>query len=199
MSPSRPADAELVDIITRQWENTVERRTYVTGGMGSHHLDEAFGADFELPADRAYSETCAGIASAMLSWRLLLESGDRRYADLIERTLLNNVLASPREDGRAFYYTNTLHQRENGSEPADDEVIDRALSSLRAPWFWVSCCPTNVARTLASVDLYFATADDDGVQLQQYGDYAISTALARRALGRALRRLGLSLRWRRRR
>ena len=171
------ADDELIEVITGQWEQTVARRTYITGGMGSHHLDEAFGADFELPHDRAYSETCAGIASAMLSWRLLLQSGDPRYGDLIERTLLNNVLASPREDGRAFYYTNTLHQRVNGSEPKDDEVIERALSSLRAPWFWVSCCPTNVARTLASVGLYFATADDDGVQLQQYGAYAVTTTL----------------------
>jgi uncharacterized protein len=171
------ADDELIATIAGQWEQTVARRTYVTGGMGSHHLDEAFGADYELPADRAYSETCAGIASAMLSWRLLLQSGDPRYGDLIERTLLNNVLASPREDGRAFYYTNTLHQRVNGTDPADDEVIERALSSLRAPWFWVSCCPTNVARTLASVGLYFATADAEGVQLQQYGDYRVATTL----------------------
>ena len=171
------ADDELVAAIAGQWEQTVARRTYITGGMGSHHLDEAFGADFELPADRAYSETCAGIASAMLSWRLLLQSGQPRYADLIERTLLNNVLASPREDGRAFYYTNTLHQRVDGSEPAEGVVIERALSSLRAPWFWVSCCPTNVARTLASVGLYFASADDDGVQLHQYGSYSVATAL----------------------
>ena len=38
-------------------------RTYLTGGMGSHHTGEAFGDDFVLPPDRAYSETCAGIAS----------------------------------------------------------------------------------------------------------------------------------------
>jgi len=171
------ADDELVAAIAGQWEQTVARRTYITGGVGSHHLDEAFGADFELPADRAYAETCAGIASSMLSWRLLLHSGESRYADLMERTLINNVLASPREDGRAFYYTNTLHQRVNGSVPADDTVIERALSSLRAPWFWVSCCPTNVARTLASLHLYFATADDEGVQLHQYGDYSVATTL----------------------
>ena len=44
--------------------------------MGSHHQDEAFGDDFELPPDRAYSETCAGIGSIMFSWRLLLADGD---------------------------------------------------------------------------------------------------------------------------
>jgi uncharacterized protein len=171
-------DAELSAAVRRQWANGVSRRTYITGGVGSHHQDEAFGDDYELPADRAYAETCAGIASVMLSWRLLLATGEDKYADLIERTLLNNVLASPRADGRAFYYTNTLHQRTPGLEPDEDELVHRAESSLRAPWFEVSCCPTNVARTLASVGLYFATADDDGVQLHQYGDYRVSTELA---------------------
>jgi len=170
-------DDELADAVRRQWEATIAARTYVTGGMGSHHQDEAFGADHELPPDRAYSETCAGIASTMLSWRLLLADGDARYADLIERTLLNTVLASPRDDGRAFFYTNTLHQRTEGTEPDEDELNARALASLRAPWFEVSCCPTNVARTLASVEQYFATRTADGVQLHQYGSYDVDTVL----------------------
>jgi DUF1680 family protein len=171
-------DDELADAVRRQWEATVARRTHVTGGMGSHHQDEAFGADFELPPDRAYAETCAGIASNMLSWRLLLQDGDPRYADLIERTLLNAVMASPRADGRAFFYTNTLHQRTDGVAPDEDELNARALSSLRAPWFEVSCCPTNVARTLASVESTFATTTADGLQLHQYGDYDVDTTLA---------------------
>jgi uncharacterized protein len=171
-------DAGLLAAVREQWANGVARRTYLTGGVGSHHQDEAYGDDFELPADRAYAETCAGIASVMLSWRLLLATGEDKYADLIERTLLNNVLASPRADGRAFYYTNTLHQRTQGTEPDQHQLSHRAESGLRAPWFEVSCCPTNVARTLASVGLYFATASDDGVQLHQYGDYQVSTTLA---------------------
>ena len=171
-------DDELAAAVRRQWANGVARRTYITGGVGSRHQDEAFGDDFELPADRAYSETCAGIASVMLSWRLLLATGEDKYADLIERTLLNNVLASPRADGRAFFYTNTLHQRSPGPVLDEDQVSPRAESGLRAPWFEVSCCPTNVARMLASAALYFATASDNGIQLHQYGDYRVSVALA---------------------
>ena len=172
------SDPGLAAAVELHWKNTVSRRTYLTGGMGSHHQDEAFGADYELPPDRAYSETCAGIASVMLSWRLLLRSGEPRYAELIERTLLNNILASPRSDGRAFFYTNTLQQRVAGSVPDEDNVSTRAQSSLRAPWFEVSCCPTNVSRMLASASLYFATASDDGVQLHQYGSYAIDTVVS---------------------
>ena len=75
-------DSELLQTIIRQWERTIERRTYLTGGMGSRHTDESFGEDYELPPDRAYSETCAGVASVQLAWRLLLATGDVRYADL---------------------------------------------------------------------------------------------------------------------
>lgn len=170
-------DPELVDAVARQWERTVARRTYITGGQGSRHQDEAFGDDFMLPPDRAYSETCASIASVMVSWRLLLETGEARYADLIERTLFNVVATSPAHDGRSFYYANTLHQR-IPSEPAEPDVASaRAESSLRAPWFRVSCCPPNVARTLASLSAYCATTDERGIQLHQYAPMTIATEL----------------------
>jgi DUF1680 family protein len=170
-------DVGLLDAVKRQWANTLNGRTYLTGGVGSHHQNEEFGSDFELPADRAYAETCAAIGSVMLSWRLLLQTGEAKYADLIERTLLNAVLVSPREDGQAFYYSNTLHQRTLGSIPAENELSERAEASLRAPWFEVSCCPTNVARTLASVASYFATTTTAGVQIHQFGDLDIATSV----------------------
>lgn len=161
-------DTELLGAIRRQFARTVAARTYLTGGMGAHHEGESFGQDFELPSDRAYSETCAGVAAIQAAHRLLLADGAPEHADLVERVLYNVVSASPAEDGRAFYYTNTLHQREPGTEPSHDAPSLRAASSLRAPWFAVSCCPTNVARTLASLGAYVATTDDDGVQLHQY-------------------------------
>lgn len=170
-------DPELLHAVEQQWAATVAKRTYLTGAMGAHHQDEAFGADWELPPDREYGETCAAIASNMLSWRLLLETGESKYADLIERTLYNAVMVAPREDGRAFFYANTMHQRVEGTVPPEDEVSARALSSLRAPWFEVSCCPTNLSRTLASVQTLFATVSDEGLQLHQYGDYEVDTVI----------------------
>ncbi|MGX9347154.1 glycoside hydrolase family 127 protein [Microbacterium sp. KNMS] len=171
-------DGELSSALVRQWDNTVARRTYITGGQGAHHQDEAFGADFELPPDRAYSETCAGIASIQFSWRLLLECGEAKYADLIERTLYNVVATSPSSAGTAFYYANTLHQRTPGEVADPDAPSARAESSLRAPWFEVSCCPPNVARTLASLAAYVATVDEEGLQIHQYAPATISTAVA---------------------
>ncbi|MEI4273976.1 beta-L-arabinofuranosidase domain-containing protein [Klenkia sp. LSe6-5] len=170
-------DDELLAAVVRQWEAAVARRTYLTGGMGSRHQDEAFGEDFVLPPDRAYSETCAGIGSVQLAWRLLLAEGDARYADLVERTLYNVVDAGPSASGTAFFYTNTLHQRVLGTVPDTDQAVPRAASSLRAPWFAVSCCPTNVARTFAGLHTLLATVDDDGVQIHQYAPATITTTL----------------------
>ncbi len=135
--------------------------------MGSHHQDEAFGEDFELPPDRAYAETCAAIGSVMVAWRLLLATGEVAWADAIERTLLNVVVASPAADGRAFFYTNPLQMRVEGAPVDPDELSPRAHAQLRAPWFEVSCCPTNVARTLAQLATYVATTNDGGVQIHQ--------------------------------
>lgn len=170
-------DENLLRAVSRQWEHAVARRTYLTGGMGARHQDESFGEDYELPPDRAYAETCAAIASVMLSWRLLLATGDLRHADLIERTLYNNVISSPRADGRAFYYVNTLHQRVAGAVPDEDRHSTRALASLRAPWFAVSCCPTNVARTLANLGRYFASASEHALHVHQYADLTVHTRL----------------------
>ncbi|GLW30349.1 glycoside hydrolase family 127 protein [Actinoplanes regularis] len=170
-------DTELLGAVARQWRHAVARRTYITGGIGSRHQDEAFGDDFVLPPDRAYSETCAGVGSIMLAWRLLLAQGDPRYADLIERVLFNVIATSPADDGTRFFYANTLHQRVLGAEPSADTQVPRAASTLRASWFEVSCCPTNLARTFASLAAYVATADDDGVQIHQYTPAGITTTL----------------------
>lgn len=144
-------DDELLGIVRSQYDRTLACRTYVTGGMGSRHEGEAFGDDFELPPDRCYCETCAGIASVMVAWRLLLATGDTSYADIIERTFYNVVAASPAADGRSFFYANPLQVRVPGQEAVTGELSERSGTSLRAPWFEVSCCPTNIARTLASL------------------------------------------------
>ncbi|WP_336921921.1 glycoside hydrolase family 127 protein [Aquipuribacter sp. SD81] len=175
-------DDDLLDAVRRQWDRTVERRTYITGGMGSRHQDEGFGEDWELPPDRAYCETCAGVASVMVSWRLWLATGDVRYVDLMERTLFNVVATSPRSDGRAFFYANPLQQRVAGSDVDQDTENPRAEGGTRAPWFDVSCCPTNVARTLASWQAYAVGVEQtpgggDVVTLLQYAGAEVRVGL----------------------
>lgn len=181
-------DDELLQAVAAQFARTLARRTYLTGGMGSRHQDEAFGDDFVLPPDRAYSETCAGVAAVMLAWRLLLATGESRYADLVERVLYNVVAASVGDDGRSFFYANTLHQRVPTEEPDPERELLRFGGGPRAPWFEVACCLGNIARILAGLAGYLATADAEGLRIHQYADAEIGTRLGDG------RRVGLTMR-----
>jgi DUF1680 family protein len=171
-------DDELLTAVERQWQHTLERRTYLTGGMGSRHDWESFGEDDELPSDRAYSETCAAIGSVMVGWRLLLATGAERHADQIERALFNVVATAPDAAGTSFFYVNPLRRTVPGVPALADEPSPRASSSQRAPWFEVSCCPTNTARTLASLAGYVASTDETGIRIHQFAPAEIDTVLA---------------------
>lgn len=156
-------DSELLEAVIRRWDSMISSRTYITGGLGSRHQDEAFGDAFELPPDRAYAETCAAIGSVMLSWRLLLATGERRFADSIERTAFNAVLPGLAFDGTHFFYSNPLMRRSAGAE-----VLEGPATTRRANWFPIPCCPPNLMRFLASFPDLAATVGDRGVQLHQY-------------------------------
>ena len=170
-------DDALLAALVQQWQRTVAARTYLTGGMGARHEGEAFGEDFELPPDGAYAETCASVASIMFAWRLLLATGEPQYAELAERTLHNAIAGAIAADGHAFFYSNPLQQRTAGAPPDPDALSARAATGLRAPWFEVSCCPTNLSRTLASLGAYTATTDDTGVRIELLTGAEIRTAL----------------------
>ena len=161
-------DEDLVSAVRAQYDHALACRTYLTGGMGARHHGEAFGDDYELPSARAYSETCAAVASIHVAWRLLLATGDVRYADVIERTLYNAVVSSPSLDGTTFFYVNPLRRTALATAPAVGRPSLRRTDGRRASWFTTSCCPTNLARTFASLSGYLATVDDGGVQLHQY-------------------------------
>src|SRR5450759_1544270 len=156
-------DRELLEAAIRRWESMVASRTYVTGGLGAHHRDEAFGDAFELPPDRAYAETCAAIGSVMLAWRLLRATGEVRFADLIERTAYNAVLPGLAFDGTHFFYSNPLMRRSAGAE-----LLDGPAPTRRANWFPIDCCPPNLMRFLASFPDLAATVSERGLEIHQY-------------------------------
>ncbi len=112
-------DTALLKSSADRWADMVAAKTYLTGGNGSRHSDEGFGDRFELPPDRAYNETCAAIASFHWSWRLLLATGDARYADHMERVLYNGFGSGVSADGQRFFYVNPLQRREDHFEQDD--------------------------------------------------------------------------------
>ncbi len=155
-------DASLRGALDRLWTNMTTRQLYVSGGIGSRYEGEAFGNDFELPNERAYTETCAAIGSVMWNWRLLALAGDARYADLLETTLYNAVLPGLSLDGQTYFYQNPL---------ADDGT------HRRQPWFGCACCPPNVARMLASLPGYFYSVSDDTIWVHLFAEGSATIAL----------------------
>jgi len=173
-------DHDLLAAVQRRWDDLIRTRTYLTGGMGSRHRDEAFGDPFELPPDRAYAETCAAIASVMLAWRLLLATGEAGYADAIERAMYNGVLSGISLTGTRFFYTNTLQLRTHRASGASGQ-------GARSPWFPCACCPPNLMRLLSSWQQYLATSDDSGVQIHQYATADIQADIAAGAVRLSVR------------
>jgi hypothetical protein len=157
-------DAELLAALRQQWQAMTATKMYLTGGVGAHWEGESFGDPFELPTSRAYAETCAAIGSVQWAWRLLLATGEAGYADLIERTLYNAILPGVSLSGDRFFYVNALQLRAD-APPAEEPKV---VANGRQPWFPTSCCPTNVARTLSSLEHYFTTSSTDGLQVHQY-------------------------------
>ncbi|MDF2738873.1 MAG: hypothetical protein K0S88_239 [Actinomycetia bacterium] len=164
-------DDALLAAARRRFEEMAATRTYLTGGLGSRHRDEAFGDPFELPPDQAYAETCAAIASVMLGWRLLLATGEPGYADAVERALYNGVLPGVSLSGTRFFYVNPLQRRTHRAwePPGHGE---------RAPWYPCACCPPNLMRLLSSWQQYLASSDEDGVQLHQYASADLEAEVA---------------------
>ncbi|MFE5341471.1 glycoside hydrolase family 127 protein [Isoptericola sp. NPDC056578] len=162
----------LLAAAARQWDDAHGRRTFVTGGMGSRHKDESFGDPYELPPDRAYAESCAGVASVLWDWRMLLATGEARYADSLEHALLNVVAAATSTDGTAFFYSNPLQVR------TGHDGTDEYQASGRRGWFACACCPPNLARLVASLHTMVATrdAEDGALAVHLYGDADLDVA-----------------------
>jgi uncharacterized protein len=174
-------DSDLLDASLRRWDDMVTSKLYLTGGVGSRHKGEAFGDPYELPPDRAYCETCAAIASIQWNWRLLLATGQARFADLLERTLYNCLAASMGADGTSFFYSNPLQVR------ADHRAADEEESGRRLPWYSCACCPPNLMRLIASLQHYLATTDQTGVQIHQYTDAELTVRAAAQTIQLSLR------------
>ena len=130
----------------RIWNNIVDTKLYLTGGIGAEPKYEGFGPDYELPNATAYTETCAAIALMLWNHRLFLREGDVKYMDVFERTLYNGFLAGVSFEGNTFFYPNPLEA--DGITKFNQGVCGRS------PWFDCSCCPVNVVRVLPSLPGY---------------------------------------------
>ena len=152
-------DQRYVSAINKIWNNVVSKKLYLTGGVGARRDFEAYGNDYELPAD-GYNETCAAVAFMQWNHRMFLLTGDAKYMDVFERTAYNGFISGVSESGDRFFYPNPLVY--------DGQAKNNAGCAGRAPWFGCACCPPNLMRTLASLTGYFYAVRDRSLYVNVY-------------------------------
>lgn len=147
-------DTAYAEAVNKLWENMVNKKMYVTGGIGARHEGESFGENYELPNKTAYNETCASIGDVYWNYRLFMLYGNHKYYDVIERTLYNGLISGLSLDGEKFFYPNALE--------SDGVYQFNQGACTRKSWFDCSCCPSNLIRFLPSVQgLIYAKKENE--------------------------------------
>lgn len=141
-------DSGLNTALRSVWDNMVNKRMYITGGIGSTADNEGFTHDYELPNHKSYAETCAAVGLAMWGRTMLEHTGDSEFADVLERAIFNGSLAGISADGAQYFYANPLESR-----------FDHA----RVPWFDCACCPPNIARLIGSIAKFAVSEGEDSL------------------------------------
>ncbi len=130
------------------WEDVVHRNMYITGGIGSSGSNEGFSQDFDLPNENAYCETCASVGMVFWNQRMNALTGESKYIDVLERSLYNGALDGLSLSGDRFFYGNPLASKGTHN---------------RREWFGTACCPSNIARLVASLGDYIYGKSNDGI------------------------------------
>lgn len=159
------SDESLKEACENLWRSITGRRMYITGGIGSTVIGEAFTEDYDLPNDTVYAETCASIGLIFFAQKMLELSPKGEYADVMERALYNTVLAGMSQDGKSFFYVNPLEVTPGISGKA--QTLRHALPQ-RPKWFGCACCPPNVARMISSLEKYAWSENDTTIYSNLY-------------------------------
>ncbi len=122
-------DPDYQSAVLSLWDNMVNRKYYITGGIGSGETSEGFGPNYSL-RNEAYCESCSSCGVVFFQYKLNLAYHDAKYADLYEQTMYNALLGGVALDGRSFCYTNPL------------------VNTERTLWHVCPCCVGNIPRTL---------------------------------------------------
>lgn len=146
-------DSAYINAIDAIWDNIVNKKLYITGGIGATASGEAFGPNYYLPNMSAYCETCAAIGNVYVNHRLFLLHGESKYYDVLERSLYNGLISGVSLDGGKFFYPNPL---------------ESMGQHQRQAWFGCACCPSNISRFVPSLPGYVYAVKDRAVYVNLF-------------------------------
>ncbi len=162
-------DDELGSACEKIFDNIVSKRMYITGGIGSGKLGEAFTVDYDLPNETSYAETCAAIGLSFFANRMTALKNEAFYADVAERALYNGMMAGLGIAGDDFFYTNPLEINllHHGKDVSVRETEWLPITQ-RKKIFDCSCCPPNLNRVLASLGGMIYGYEGDTLYVNQF-------------------------------
>lgn len=143
-------DPDYQSAVKSLWDNLVNKKYYVTGGVGSGETSEGFGPNYSL-RNASYCESCSSCGEIFFQWKMNLAYHDAKYADLYELTMYNALLGSTDLVGEHFYYTN----------PLDD-------NAPRTEWHVCPCCVSNISRTLLMLPTWTYAKSNDGIYVNLF-------------------------------
>jgi len=143
-------DVDYQSAVMSLWDNMVNRKYYVTGGVGSGETSEGFGPDYSL-RHNAYCESCSSCGLIFFQYKMNLAYHDAKYADLYEETMYNALMGALDTEGENFYYTNPLTQRNE-----------------RYSWHVCPCCVGNIPRTLLMIPTWTYVTGDNGIYINLF-------------------------------
>jgi DUF1680 family protein len=147
---AQTADTDYQSAVLSLWDNMVNKKYYITGGIGSGETSEGFGPNYSL-RNNAYCEACSSCGVIFFQYKLNLAYHDAKFADLYEETMYNALLGSFDLDAKNFYYDNPL-------------VAGRP----RYPWHACPCCVGNIPRTLLMVPTWTYVKGKDGIYVNLF-------------------------------
>lgn len=151
---SATKDTTYLKALNNLWDNVINAKMYVTGGIGSSATNEGFSADFDLPNKEAYCETCASVGMVFWNQRMNMLKGDGKYIDILERSMYNGALAGISLSGDKFFYVNPLESEGKHH---------------RKEWYGTACCPSQISRFLPSIGSYiYANSPDNSIWVNLY-------------------------------
>lgn len=146
-------DPAYITALDSLWEDVVYRNMYLTGGIGSSKSNEGFTADYDLPNDKAYCETCASVGMVFWNHRMNLLSCNSKYVDVLERSMYNGSISGISLSGDKFFYVNPLETDGNHHRKA---------------WYKTACCPSQISRFLPSIGNYIYAVSDKDIWVNLY-------------------------------
>lgn len=156
-------DDELKAACFRLFDDIVNSKMSITGGVGADHNSEVYSYKYDLPNSDTYNETCAAIALALFAGAMQEIDVNSVYGDIIEKVYYNGFISGVSLDGEKFFYTNPLELDLKKYQRSTYQPI-----AERVKVFSCSCCPPNVVRMLASVPRFMYTVDGNSIYCNQF-------------------------------